>query len=374
MMDMIYARWLLLKRQLPKILLWLIFPLVVTIIVTAVYNSTSDDFRVPAAVVIHEESAEAEIFTEELASSKFMDVEVFDAENSAAAIRQLEQYSFDSVFILPEDFDERIQAGQRRNLIETYYTDRSIYYEPAKELAAAIIQERMGEYAAVNYVQELQNNMLAETAVSAEDIISERKQIKTETNLVKQVFYFFGETENNEQATNLNPWMVWAYIALAVTVFTFDFVTRETASSARIRFNFMKHSYKQFMTLTFIMLTAVMLIIDLITYMVINKMPAADIDFISLVFYRIIINGAALLLASLMKSAMKLYQSAVVLTFLLLALQFAIPIIVSRTGMSVIPKLHPVEMLIENQLNIPWFILIIILMFIWIWRNNNAES
>lgn len=89
MMDMIYARWLLLKRQLPKILLWLIFPLVATIIVTAAYNSTSDDFRVPAAVVVNEQSAEAETFTEELASSKFMNVEVFDAENSAAAIRQL---------------------------------------------------------------------------------------------------------------------------------------------------------------------------------------------------------------------------------------------------------------------------------------------
>lgn len=374
MRDMIYARWLLLKRQLLKILLWLIFPLAVTIIVTAVYNSTSDDFRVPAAVVIHEESAEAETFTEELASSKFMDIEVFDAENSAAAIRQLEQYNFDSVFILPDDFDEKIQAGQRRNLIETYYTDRSIYYEPAKELTAAIVQESMGEYAAVNYVLELQNNMLAETAVNAEDIVSERQRIEKETNLVKQVFYFFGETENNEQTTNLNPWMVWAYIALAVTIFTFDFVTRETVSSARIRFNFMKYSYKQFMTLTFIILTLIMLIIDIISYMIINKMPAADIDFISLVFYRIIINGAAFLLASSVNSIMKLYQAAAAITISVLALQLAVPVIVSQTGMTFVSKLHPVQLLIVNQLNIPWFFLIIILMFIWIRRNNNAES
>src|SRR5699024_3733928 len=365
---------LLLNRHLPKILLWLIFPLVANIIVTAVYNSTSDDSRVPAADVVNEQSAEAETFTEELASSKFMNIEVFDAENSAAAIRQLEQYSFDSVFILPEDFDERIQAGQRRNLIETYYTDRSIYYEPAKELAAAIIQERMGEYAAVNYVLELQNNMLFETAVSAEDIASERQRIENETNLVEQSFYFFGETENNEQTTNLNPWMVWAYIALAVTIFTFDFVTRETVSSARIRFNFMKHSYKQFMILTFIIMTAVMLIIDLITYMLINEMLAADIDLLSLVLYRLIINGAAFLLASLMKSPMKLYQSAVALTFLLLALQLAMPIIVLVTGMAVITKLQQGEMLIDNQLNIPWVILLIILTLIWVWRGNNAGS
>ena len=117
-----------------------------------------------------------------------------------------------------------------------------------------------------------------------------------------------------------------------------------------------------------------MLIIDIITYMLINEMLASDIDLLSLVLYRFIINGAAFLLASLMKSPMKLYQSAVVLTFLLLALQLAMPIIVSVTGMPIITRMHPVEMLIENQLNIPWVILLIILTLIWVWRGNNAGS
>ena len=372
MMDMIYARWLLIKRQLPKILLWLILPLLFTLAVTSVFNSTSEDFRVPSAVVVHENSTEADLFIEGLNSSEFMDVEVFDGENSGAALRELEQYNLDSVFILPEDFEEKIRGGQRRNLIETYYTDRSIYYEPAKELAASLVQERMGEYTTVDYVLELQNDFLTETPVNKEDIAAERKRIETDTNLVEQVFYFLGEPDNGEETPGLNPWIVWAYITFIVTIFTFDFVTRETVSSARIRFNFMKHSYTKFMLLTFVIMTTVMLIVDGITYVVIKETLEADISLLSLFMYRIIINGTAFLLASFVKSPVKLYQAAVALTIALLALQLVMPVIVSLTGLSLISSLHPVLMFLENELNIPWFILIAVLMLIRIWRDNNA--
>lgn len=374
MMDMIYARWLLIKLQLPKILLWLILPLLLTLVVTSVINNTKEDFTVPAAVIVHENSVEAEIFTAGLKSSEFMDVEVFNTTNSTAVLRELEQYRLDSVFILPEDFAEKIREGQRRNLIETYYSDRSIYYEPAKELAASLVQERMGEYTTVDYVLELQNNLLTGTAVNAEDIAAERKRIETDTNLLKQVFYFFGELDGYEETPGLDPWIVWAYITFTVTIFIFDFVTRETISSARTRFNFMKHSYTKFMLLTLVMMTAVMLIIDSITYVVMKEMLEADISLLSLVMYRIIINGIAFMIASFVKSPIKLYQAAVVLTIVVLSLQLAVPFIVSLAGISVISSLHPVLMFVENELNIPWLVLIAVLMLIWIWRDNNVGS
>ena len=374
MMDMICARWLLIKRQLPKISLWLTVPLLLTLVVTNVFNNTREDFRVPAAVVVHESSAEANIFIEGLKSSEFMAVEVFNTENSTAAIRELEQYRLDSVFILPEDFAEKIREGQRRDLIETYYTDRSIYYEPAKELAASLVQEQMGEYTTVDYVLELQNNLLDETAVTAEDIAAERKSTETDTNLLQQVFYFLGESADIEETPAFHPWIVWAYITFTVTIFTFDFVTRETISSARVRFNFMKHSYTKFMLLTLVLMTAVMLIIDSVTYVVIKEVLEADISFLSLVMYRIVINVIAFLLAISVKSPVKLYQAAVALTIIGLALQLVMPVIVSLTGLSLISSLHPVQMFVENELNILWFILSAVLILIWIWRDNNAGS
>lgn len=374
MMDMIYARWLLIKLQLPKILLWLILPLLLTLVVTSVINNTKEDFTVPAAVIVHENSVEAEIFTAGLKSSEFMDVEVFNTTNSTAVLRELEQYRLDSVFILPEDFAEKIREGQRRNLIETYYTDRSIYYEPAKELAASLVQEKMGEYTTVDYVLELQNNLLAETNVTAEGVAAELQRIETDTNLVEQTFYFLGEPAGDEETPAFHPWIVWAYITFTVTIFTFDFVTRETISSARVRFNFMKHSYTKFMLLTLVLMTAVMLIIDSVTYVVIKEVLEADISFLSLVMYRIVINVIAFLLAISVKSPVKLYQAAVALTIIGLALQLVMPVIVSLTGLSLISSLHPVQMFVENELNILWFILSAVLILIWIWRDNNAGS
>ncbi|MGO1923989.1 MAG: hypothetical protein ACTH14_09195, partial [Jeotgalicoccus sp.] len=226
----------------------------------------------------------------------------------------------------------------------------------------------------VDYVLELQSNLLTGTAVNAEDIAAERKRIETDTNLLEQVFYFFGEPDGHEETPGIDPWIVWAYITFTVTIFTFDFVTRETISSARTRFNFMKYSYTKFMLLTFVMMTAVMLIIDSTTYVVMKEMLEADISFLSLVMYRIIINGIAFLIASFVKSPIKLYQAAVVLTIIVLALQLVMPLIVSLAGISVISSLHPVLMFVENELNIPWLVLIAVLMLIWIWRDNNAGS
>lgn len=374
MTDMIYARWLLIKRRLPKILIWLTLPLFLTLAASAVFNNTSDDFRVPVAVIVHEQSAEADYFAEGLAGSEFMDVEVFDDTESQAVLRELEQYQLDSVFILPEDYEEKVRDVKRRNLIETYFTDRSIYYEPAKELAASVIQERMGAYGTVDFVMNMQEEMLAENEVSGEEIAAERERIETGTNLVQQVFYFHGERADTEEQTGLNPWAVWAYITLIITIFTFDFVTRETVGGAGVRFTFMKYSYKSFMILTFVLMTGLMLVIDGITWMIISDKLSADISLLSLVMYRIVVNSIAFLLASAVSTPVKLYQLAIAVAMTVLVLHVAMPVIISVTGIHVISALHPVRIFTENNLNIPWLIILILLMFVWMWRDSNARS
>jgi di/tricarboxylate transporter len=128
------------------------------------------------------------------------------------------------------------------------------------------------------------------------------------------------------------------------------------------------------MLLTLVLMTAVMLIIDSVTYVVIKEVLEADISFLSLVMYRIVINVIAFLLAISVKSPVKLYHAAVALTIIGLALQLVMPVIVSLTGLSLISSLHPVQMFVENELNILWFILSAVLILIWIWRDNNAGS
>ena len=74
MRNVLYARFLLIKRYMPKMIFWMIMPLMAAIGITLLVNRTSDDFKVPAALVIHEESAETEMMIEGFKDSRFIDV------------------------------------------------------------------------------------------------------------------------------------------------------------------------------------------------------------------------------------------------------------------------------------------------------------
>lgn len=318
--------------------------------------------------MIHEESAETDEIIEGLRDSEFIDVEVFNETERPNVLRQLEQYQFDSVFIFTEGFEERLQDGERRNLIEAYYTDRSFYYEPAKELTASLVQEQIGVYTTVDGVKALEESSGSETDISADDIVSERDRIERDTNLVEQVFYFQGEQVQTEDDNDFNPWMLWAYMTFIITIFIFDFVTRETSSSASSRFYFMKYSFTQFMLVTLILLTAFMLLMDMLTYFIISGFLEADILLISLLQYRIVINGIALFLACFIKSEMKLYQTAIALTVVMLALD----LMTTFTEVSMLSMLHPVVRFTESNHNILWIVILLIIMFIWIRRGKHA--
>lgn len=374
MKDMIYARWLLLKRHIFKIIFWLILPLLLTVVITMLVNRTSDDFQVPLAVVTDEDSTEMNSIIQGLDDSEFINIETFEAVDRSNVLRQLEQYQFDSVFIFPEDFEERLRQGERRNLIKTYYTDQSLYYEPSKELVASLVQEKIGEYTTIDDILQLQDFLLSETEVETEEILAERERIETETNLVNQIFYFQGEQQDSADENRLDPWVLWAYITFLSTIFMFDFVTRETINSASNRFYFMRYSYTLFMLLTLLIFTVAMLLIDIATYLVMREILEADISIFSLTAYRIVINTIAFLVAYFAKSQMKLYQTAIALTIITLALHLVMPVIISFTGLNVVSMLHPAVMFTQNKFNIPWLIILTILILICIRRDKLVGS
>ena len=76
----------------------------------------------------------------------------------------------------------------------------------------------------------------------------------------------------------------------------------------------------------------------MITYVIINNFLQADTSLLSLLLFRLAVNGIAFFLAYLMKSEMKLYQTAIGLTVILLALD----LVIIFTGLDIITMLHPV--------------------------------
>lgn len=375
MKHILYARWLLMKRDLPKMALWLILPLLLTVVIIHLLNQTSDDFRVPVALVVEGDAGDAaEQVIEGLKDSDFIHVEQFDGTHKKSVIRELEQYQYDSVFIFKDDFEEQVNNGERRNLMEAHFTDQSFYYDPAKELIASLIQEKIGQYMTVERIFELQGSLQNDTAISAEEISSEREHIKEETNLIDQTFYFLGDPRSTEDDNILDPWIFWSYISFMVTLFIFDFITRESVSGTRERFSFMKYSYKIFLSAAFLMLTLMMFVIDLLAYFIFGELFEAETGLLSLAAYRIVINGIGFLSAYYVKSQLSLYQWAIAITILLLALHSIMPMIIATTGMPVLMQLHPVMVFTDNGSNVFWLIILIILMLFWIRRHEIAGS
>lgn len=361
MRVLLETRWLLIKHKLWRTLLWLFLPLMMTYLIAVLVNETSDDFRIPVAMVVEDDDGEiTSNIMERLTESEYMDLSVYYEDESSAVMHSLEQYNYDSVFIIPEDFEESIEEGNRRNIVEAYYTDRSLFYEPTKEVIASIIQEKLGEDYAVEQVFRLQEEYLEEAAVGRPVIISQMEKIEKETNLVTQSFRVDGERDN-ESEDIVDPLYIWAYLTLLFTMSVFDFIVSERKNSVSERFIFMRWTHKTYMLLNFLLFTMIILALDFITFTIFSNIFDIKIEIVPFILFRVVVNMTAFLVAVYKTKLIHFYRTAVFLVCMLFACQIMLPFI----QIPYITYLHPVAAALNGGFNIIWLVILTILIFVW---------
>lgn len=368
MTDMIKSRWILFKRHRLKLIFWLFIPLFVTLGVVYLASNVSEDFRVPVAVVDEANAEETDRIIKGLEESNYIRIDRFESSEKDDALRVLEQYQYDSVLVFGEDFEDKIKAGERRNMVETYYTDRSFAYSAVKELLASLIQESLNSHRITEQIQDLEMELFNETTIESETILQTKNQIDTDTNLVSQNFTFKGEETMEQRDSTIDPWLVWAYVSLLTTVFIFDFVTRETKSDAQQRFVFLNYSFKAFMMTSFLAMLLVMYVIDLVTLLIIKAMFDQSISIVSLLIYRTIVNIVVFIVAYYSRNKLSLYRNGLGLIGILLGLHIIMPFL---NGIS---SFHPVIALVENNKNFVMLFVTILVLSVCLGRNRNARS
>lgn len=368
MMDMIKSRWILLKRHRLKLIFWLFIPLFVTVGVVYVTSNVSEDFRVPVAVVDEANIEETDRIIKGLEESNYIRIDQFESSEKDDALRVLEQYQYDSVLVFGEDFEDKILSGERRNMVETYYTDRSFAYSTVKELLASLIQESLNSHRITEQIQDLEMELFNETTIESETILETKNQIDTDTNLVSQNFTFKGEENMEEKDSTIDPWLVWAYVSLLTTVFIFDFVTRETRNETQQRFVFLNYSFKTFMMTSFLAMLIVMYMFDLVTLLIIKSMFDQSVSIVSLLIYRAIANIIVFIVAYYSRSKLSLYRNGLGLIGILLGLHIIMPFL---NGIS---SFHPVIALVENNKNFVMLFVTILVLSVCLGRNRNARS
>ncbi|WP_052255003.1 ABC transporter permease [Salinicoccus sp. YB14-2] len=373
MKKLLITRWMLLKPVLWRVLLWLFLPLILTVFITGIVNQTSDDFRVPVAVVVEGEQGEVTgNILNSLESSEFIRLDKFEVNEKEYVLHQLEQYNYDSAFILMENFENKISDNDRDNLIKAYYTDRSLFYVPVKEQLASLIQEYLGALSVYEEVYSLRDEFAPEQNISEQEIDSRLEIIREESNLLTQELSFQDTETTYDYEGVLNPWMVWGYMTIMLSVFMFDMINKEYRGNISDRFRFTTISHKSYLLYSLIMYTFVVLCIDLLTYFLINVMFDADISIFGLLMFRIFCNVMGFMLAVIARSPFGLYRLSLAVTVVLLSLHAMRPLAANNVQ-PVYEYLHPVESLMEGSVSVLLPVLLLVIIF-WKGRGSGVES
>lgn len=370
MRKMLITRWLLLKPVLWKVMLWLFLPLILTVLITSAVNRTSDDFRVPVAVVV--EGDEGEITDNVLMlleNSEFIRLDKFSGNDRNHAIHQLEQFNYDSVFILTENFENKIINNERDSLIEAHYTDRSLFYTPVKEQLASLVQEYLGALTVYEEVNALREEHTSGQVISEQEIAGTIENTQEENNLLTQELSFQDTEVISDYEELLNPWMVWAYLTIMLSIFMFDMINKEYHGKISERFKFTVVSHKKYLLYSLTMYTVIMLIIDLMTYFLINVIFDAYIDLVSLFLFRVFCNLLGFMIAVAAGSPFALYRLGMMVTAVLLSVHVVMPLAADMTVQRLYEHLHPVESLLAGSVNI---LLPVLLLMIVLWKGRGA--
>lgn len=370
MKNLLITRWLLLRPVLWRVLLWLFLPLLLTILITAAVNETGDDFRVPVAVVVP--GGQGEItgdILNSLENSEFIRLDKFEDNDRNHVIHQLEQYNYDSVFVLTEDFENKMTNNDRDNLVEAHYTDRSLFYVPVKEQLASLMQEYLGELTVYEEIYSLRDEFAPEQSISEQEIGSTIKTIRTDSNLLTQELTFQDTESSSDYDDMLNPWTVWAYLTIMLSVFMFDMINKEYHGNIGHRFKFTTISHKSYLLYSLMMFTAVMLLIDLTTYFIINSMFGVDVSLFALISFRMFCSLLGFLLAVSAGSPFGLYLSGLMVTVVLLALHIVMPLAGGQAVRWAYEYLHPAVSLMTGTMNL---MLPVLLLIIVVWKGRGA--
>ncbi|KAB8137481.1 ABC transporter permease [Gracilibacillus oryzae] len=373
MRDIIAARFLLLKKNAVSLIIWLLAPLLITILFLSTVHTVQDDFRVPVGVVLEEETPSTNELYEAMEQSSFVTVSLL---SEREAIRQVQQHELDSAFVIKEGYEEQIQEGNRRDLLESYYSDRSFAYNSVKEMIVSIIQQETGRIKAANTVIALERELNGTSNWTEQEIIAKSRQIQAEEDLLNNEFRYMGEAPADESGLiEWNPWMIWAFAAMLFTIFLFDWVIKEQNASVNIRIPFTKVKFSVYMLINLAFYIILLVLVDLITYACFYLLYEEEVSLLTLLSYRMMTCILAFLIVTIVRKAYLSYILAITLTITLVILSGALlPLGALTINSSWIHLINPVSRFLSGEWTIEWLIICIIGMGIWYVREERKYA
>lgn len=359
MRELFQAHLLFLKNKPFSLLFWLLFPIVVAVIFIQMADASKSEVRIPIALVVKDDSALTKALEKSIQSNELLHVTV---SNEDKALHNLRKYEYDSVFIIPEDFSTRLTNGETKNLVQAYRSDRTIFFEPIKEMVISHIQSAAGRVKAANTVQQLSEHMIDKKKWSKEEVIETANAIEKDQYLLHTLFSYTGEEQDINESHVVSPWFPWSCAALLAAFFIFDWVIKEGRQSAFSRLVFMRYANNYYLLYGLLLYTLLLIIFDFIAIVLFSIFYNGALDlnfFIAILFYRLVINGIAFIIACLFNNTYVYY--CVGLIIMILAVITSSSFLKSNFTQTIL-ELNPIHLFSNEQISIFWtaFLLIAI--------------
>src|SRR5699024_10975326 len=354
MKNILYIRWLHIKRHAVSVLLGLLLPVVATISLVAIFQTVKEDATIPVAIIVEEETQLVKELVREIEENPLYRTH---ERKERQALNQLQKNDLDSVFIIKKNYEKQVEAGNRNRLIQGYASDMSIAYPSTAEMIQAIVQEQASRYKAIHEITNLHSQFNRQREKTDEQLIVESKQIEADQQLLQTTMDYAGTNTNKSVSANtINPVEVWAYLVMLGTFFLFDWVLKEKHADVAVRFLYTKQSLKTYLLQHFLLYTTVLFILDVITMCLFEWLYGGMLSLrllAALLFYRILLNSSAFLISFVMRKVYVYYL--VSLTITLLAIVTSLLDIV--TASPLFTWLHPTAAFLQGDYWNIWLII-----------------
>ncbi|WP_179151890.1 ABC transporter permease [Oceanobacillus senegalensis] len=365
MVEILTTRWFHWKKQIFSLLFWLLFPIIGTLVLLQVLNTLQEDSKIPVGIVMEDESHLAEELYQSIKQTPFIRI---DELTEIEAKQMVQNHKLDSAFIIEENYEKEIIKGNRNWLITAYSSNLSFAYQPVKEMIVSYVQEDTGRSKAAAAIYAI--NEEAKSNWTLQEIITKTKEIQLRENLLRTTFSINGKGKGDSTTNIWSIWGIWAILTILSTFFLFDWVIKGQQSATRLRFTFMKYSWKGFLLRNLLLHTILFYLFDIVASILFYIFVQENLTWKLLFFiflYRVMVNLAAFLIALLFNKLYVYYSVSFIITMIVTIISGAIlPMDRIIKHFPWIEAINPFQSFLEKNWGNPWLILFIIWMIIWL--------
>lgn len=377
MKNIVSARLMRSKKEWKSLVSWMLLPLILTVLIMQSVQSWQVETRVPIALVVEDATEMAERLVEDIADTDLLHIQFMNLDD---ALLKLEQHEVDSVFVIREGYEDNILSNRRNQLIVAYSSNRSFAYQAVVETIASFAQQDAARSKAAFVIKHLFMEYGMEKEWHYEEIIdSSRDRQQSEALLQSSFSYYKKENKANEELLPLvNAWGIWALFSIITTFFLFDWMLKENRPSIRQRWLFSKVSFKKYALGSFLLFTAIIYMVDIITAIIFTSLfqEAFTIHVLLALFaFRVTINLLAFLLASIYKQLFMYYTSGLAIALFLTVVGGAIiPLDGLARRWAWIETISPVHSVVNGTIPLLWLCILGVLLSIWFFKGGEQNA